>query len=353
MNKDKNTFQKHIKNCVSLFLGFFFVIGVSFAAITISSSNTTAPLIPERTERSTITSSEFNRVVNTIKNINNDGTHIGINTSTPQTTLDIDGGLTVRDVLKQSPLDHDDCSTLGTDTQGNFECHPTYHWDYASWGTCSKVCNTGGHSRTAVCRRDDDKLMPDSFCTTAPVLTGNCNTSNCAWNTTSWGSCSKVCNTGSQGRTVTCRNPNASNTTVSNSLCLASKPSASQNCNTTACKWSSGGWRSCSKTCGTGTKTRSVTCRNPNNGNASVSTSLCGGGKPGSSTPCNTHSCCTPKTSSSCGSKDCGSGWDNGCGTGTYNCGGCSGSHNDCNNFSGHYNNGSPGRCDMGLSGGT
>ena len=54
--------------------------------------------------------------------------------------------------------------------------------------------------------------------------------------TSNWGACSKNCGTGTQTRTVTCKRSDG--TTVTDSYCTAyglTKPGTSQNCNTTAC----------------------------------------------------------------------------------------------------------------------
>jgi thrombospondin motif-containing protein 9 len=76
------------------------------------------------------------------------------------------------------------------------------------------------------------------------------------WTVGKWGSCSKTCGTGTQYRTVTCQ---------AGYDCSGSpKPATSQSCNTQKCKgqWTVGPWSKCSATvCETkGTQTRSVTC---------------------------------------------------------------------------------------------
>jgi hypothetical protein len=68
---------------------------------------------------------------------------------------------------------------------------------------------------------------------------------------------------------------------VSDSNCSgASKPSVAEY--TCYANWQTGGWGSCSKSCGSGTKTRSVTC---------AANHICTGSKPSTSQSCNAGSC--------------------------------------------------------------
>lgn len=57
-----------------------------------------------------------------------------------------------------------------------------------------------------------------------------------SWSIGGWGSCSKSCGTGTQTRTVTCKRNDGQ--TVADSFCtkyVSAKPATSQNCNTQAC----------------------------------------------------------------------------------------------------------------------
>ncbi|XP_078326862.1 coadhesin-like [Crassostrea virginica] len=106
----------------------------------------------------------------------------------------------------------------------------------------------------------------------------------------SWGSCTKSCASGTKSRSRSCNNPAPSG---GGSYCSGSS-SSSTSCNTHNCpihggytSWTS--WGSCSKTCGGGTKSRSRTCTNPApayGGNDCSSL-----GSTSSSTSCNTHNC--------------------------------------------------------------
>lgn len=134
--------------------------------------------------------------------------------------------------------------------------------EWSSWTNCSKTCGTGQQTRTRTLTKQAS--FGGSNC--PPLLeTRDCNTQACPvpptrvdcqvgpWS--SWSSCTKSCGTGSQTRTRTITQPAANG---GNSC-----PSTieTQQCNTQPCPvdcvvgpWN--GWSSCSKSCGTGTQTR-------------------------------------------------------------------------------------------------
>lgn len=122
----------------------------------------------------------------------------------------------------------------------------------------------------------------------------NCsgNTCNFVWRADeTWGDCSQACGGGTQTRTVTCVDVNLA--VVADTNCAEAKPSAQQNCNTQACSgdgpnWNPGAWSSCSLTCGSGTRTRTVVCQNSQ---TVVDDSQCTAAKPNTSESCNTQSC--------------------------------------------------------------
>lgn len=93
------------------------------------------------------------------------------------------------------------------------------------------------------------------------------------WRVGSWTGCSRTCGGGTRTRTVTC---------PAGFECAGSKPSTSQSCNTNSCNWTVGGWGGCTKSCGGGYRYRSVTC--PQGGCPSST-------KPSTSSSCNTHTC--------------------------------------------------------------
>ncbi|PPR09759.1 MAG: hypothetical protein CFH44_00326 [Proteobacteria bacterium] len=89
------------------------------------------------------------------------------------------------------------------------------------------------------------------------------------------------------------KTPTDKGVAVSESECKAKKPDGQKSCSYYG-TWSTGSWSSCSKTCGSGTQSRSVTC----------SAIECTGSKPATSQECNTHRCpSSGGSSSSCSSK--------------------------------------------------
>lgn len=127
-----------------------------------------------------------------------------------------------------------------------------------------------------------------------------------SWSTGGWGSCSGACGTsGTQSRSVQCRSSQGG--VVGDGQCSGSKPTQNKSCTNASCSnppsvtysWTTGGWGSCSGSCGTnGTRYRSVQCRSSQG--ALVGDGQCSGSKPSQSTSC-TNSACTPPA----GNKSC------------------------------------------------
>ncbi|XP_033628872.1 A disintegrin and metalloproteinase with thrombospondin motifs 16-like [Asterias rubens] len=88
------------------------------------------------------------------------------------------------------------------------------------------------------------------------------------WTTSSFSECSRTCGGGRQTRSVTCRLMTADRRTVTaeKSLCPQPKPSTRQPCNVDAClaeipaQWETSQWFPCSETCGQGTRVRMASC---------------------------------------------------------------------------------------------
>jgi len=111
----------------------------------------------------------------------------------------------------QTEWDFQDCNILTCPVDGNWG-----QWD--SWGLCSLSCDTGTRSRTRLCD-DPPQAGTGADCVGDDEEWGDCNTESCDTATTQapvdggWGSwssyssCSKTCETGTQSRSRECDNP--------------------------------------------------------------------------------------------------------------------------------------------------
>lgn len=191
-------------------------------------------------------------------------------------------------------------------------------WHEGDWSRCSMACGGGQKTRLVQCHSTSDVVIPDSECTgTKPATSQSCNSQTCtadySWNVGPYGTCSKTCGSGSKYRNVTCQSKTG--VYVAENYCTVTKPDTSTACNTDSCpsdtfNWIPGTWSSCSATCGGGTYSRSVTCQNGLN--IIVDNSYCTAAQPDTNGSCNTHSCSYNYswTSGSWGtcSKSCGGG---------------------------------------------
>lgn len=182
-------------------------------------------------------------------------------------------------------------------------CEVDYSWLIGEWTNCSAPCGGGTRSRSVVCKFKDGATAEETRCPTPkPTLQETCNTEVCpnsySWNTTEWSACTKSCGNGTQTRIVYCANQ--AGVTADASLCTGTKPPSEQLCNTQACAatytWIAGDWGSCSKACGGGTQSRSVSCQR--NDGQFVTSNYCTGVKPQETQTCNTTACVAQCTDS-------------------------------------------------------
>ncbi|KAA0176608.1 hypothetical protein FNF27_01889 [Cafeteria roenbergensis] len=150
------------------------------------------------------------------------------------------------------------------------------------------------------CLNGDGEAVERAFCSgqAVPTATNEEACSGCLrWNVTAWSPCSARCGGGSRTRSVACLD--ATNATVSDAQCIAllgPKPATGGSCNQQSCaEYSVGSWSGCSKPCGDGVQTRSVTCVDLT---GTVTASRClaesvlyPGGAPTSSRACNNCAC--------------------------------------------------------------
>ncbi|XP_076443960.1 coadhesin-like [Babylonia areolata] len=198
-------------------------------------------------------------------------------------------------------------------------CVDSIHgWNaWSRYGRCSKTCGTGTRRRTRSCRGAGTDCS--YLCSGPDSETGRCGTQQCCddnthgWTTWSqYGRCSKTCGTGTRQRTRTCKGAG----TDCSYLCADSN-SETANCQIQeCCELSTHGWAgwtvtiTCTKTCGGGLRRYTRQCKS----RGTSCSRLCDG----SSTkeePCKTQTCCDQQTHgwtdwsqySRC-SKTCGSG---------------------------------------------
>lgn len=196
-------------------------------------------------------------------------------------------------------VDHSRCSQPAPNTSQtcNTQACVTYAWKASGFGFCSAVCGGGTQTQSVICQDSNGNTVADNFCTTSkPPTAQTCNPQACLtynWSAGGFGACSATCGGGTQTQSVVCKDSDGN--TTNDSLCTGAKPATTQTCNPQACvtySWSQGGWGICSATCGGGTQTQSVTCRD-NNGNT-VANSFCAGTPPPSTQSCNTQACAKP-----------------------------------------------------------
>lgn len=180
-----------------------------------------------------------------------------------------------------------------------------YSLTATDWSKCSVDCGAGSMTRSVLCTDTTTKLQVDvSKCAlhnglpTTQSCTGSAGPvcSTYQWVNGTWGSCGSDCNGGSQDRDVYCTSTiGTTSTLVSDNLCTPlTKPATTQACNVAACAvgaahWQSGAWAACSKTCGSGTHTRTVNCIDSKN--VPTTATACTATKPVESEACNVQTC--------------------------------------------------------------
>ncbi|MBX3020935.1 MAG: thrombospondin type-1 domain-containing protein [Bdellovibrionales bacterium] len=195
--------------------------------------------------------------------------------------------------------------TGGKTCEGNSNCPPgggneTYYWYTGDYGMCSKPCGGGSQIAPTECRRTSDGVtVSDSYCNgTRPTGVRSCQMQACtsstySWNIGDYGTCSKTCGGGTKARTVLCQN-NSSGTTVADSFCSSPKPATSATCNTDVCGGTATyAWDvkpgACSVQCGGGTATDTVTCKKSDG--STVADSFCPAPKPSTTRTCGEETC--------------------------------------------------------------
>lgn len=200
------------------------------------------------------------------------------------------------------------------------DCY-TYSWYSGSWSWDSETCGKSYATRTVYCRRSDGTKVSDSYCSGSKPSTSTSATdcSSCSYDESYYlqskvRHCNNIAQDGKTNWTLSSVRSaiyrdfktiyshylgcNAVEKTCGYSTYCCSK---SENGPACSIRWITGSWGSCSATCGSGTKTRSVTCQDGTSG-ASVSTTACNNAlfitKPATSQSCTVCTSCSWSESS-------------------------------------------------------
>ncbi|XP_051896608.1 ADAMTS-like protein 3 [Pristis pectinata] len=147
-------------------------------------------------------------------------------------------------------------------------------WGTRLWKQCSATCGVGIQAREVYCRRtvshpvEDSIRVPDEECTDPkPPEVQACNQFDCppSWHKGEWQLCSYTCGGGSQSRKVQCKQllTDGSSVSLPDELCLDQKPQLQQSCGNVDCPphLALGKWSKCSVSCGEGIQRRDWVCR--------------------------------------------------------------------------------------------
>eukprot|EP00753_Platysulcus_tardus_P004439 PLAT12539.46.p1 GENE.PLAT12539.46~~PLAT12539.46.p1 ORF type:complete len:926 (+),score=513.52 PLAT12539.46:1530-4307(+) len=144
-------------------------------------------------------------------------------------------------------------------------------WSTEEWGDCSAACGDGKRSRVVRClAANGDAYVPPSAdggqqgcpgAGAAPAREQACSAGSCSWDATAWTPCSRPCGGGQQSRTVTCKTPSGDMWDAEGCPDAGEKPASVASCNVDACVWKATPWTPCSGACGAGTQSRAVSCQ--------------------------------------------------------------------------------------------
>ncbi|XP_066590076.1 A disintegrin and metalloproteinase with thrombospondin motifs 9-like isoform X2 [Prorops nasuta] len=182
----------------------------------------------------------------------------------------------------------DDLSQQDNEIDGNgIIFHPGYAWKTGIYGECSKSCNGGIMNRIVKCISIETGIVARrDYCDARqePPWNVSCNNHPCpdnrigssVWKTGDWSQCNVECGDGFQHRQVRCQSFRRE--ILPDEECSKlDKPRHTRECQKAPCtteqddstrvlntnivrRWRVSNWTPCSKTCGSGTKTRRVEC---------------------------------------------------------------------------------------------
>uniref|UniRef100_A0A8C9VMW3 ADAMTS like 3 n=1 Tax=Scleropages formosus TaxID=113540 RepID=A0A8C9VMW3_SCLFO len=171
--------------------------------------------------------------------------------------------------LAERPCNLGSCGGIS----GTHQKEPHYGWEHVGFTACSSTCAAGTQEAMVKCLRlETRETVDESFCNRSrrPLATIRvCNPHPCPprWESGPWTQCTATCGVGIQTRSVYCRQLRSLKpmdvVAVPDAECLEFKPSVLRACNQVDCPaaWHTDEWQQCSHTCGGGTQSRKVHCK--------------------------------------------------------------------------------------------
>jgi len=187
------------------------------------------------------------------------------------------------------PTDRTRCDP-GEEPAGARPCRATGDcaWGVGDFGACSETCGDGVQTRVVRCEDPEGAPVDGAWCdaATRPAAEQACrDTQDCVWFESGFGSCDTTCGNGQQTQTVSCQGPGGG--AVDPALCPGPQPANVQDCFVSSgCSWFTGSWSGCSVDCDyeSGSQTRTVECRDPSG--SAVSSSWCSPPAPDTTQTC-------------------------------------------------------------------
>jgi hypothetical protein len=143
----------------------------------------------------------------------------------------------------------------------------SFSWKPGAWGAVTPACGSSVQTREVVCERSDGTRAADGQCSSAGVRpvdqqpATDYSTCTYGWSADAWSAWSTSCGTGTRTRGVSCRSSDGR--TVADAQCTTARPETSQEAyQISGCgyNWTTEAWRAPAAACGATTQDRPVYC---------------------------------------------------------------------------------------------